>query len=82
MGEDNFRKIWKFFKSICAPPLAPYTVLEPTKAFITYESMMEKFPLFWGHECNYLKEQLFRVLSNDCKLSKINFKQFIDRFYH
>ena len=82
IGEDNFRKIWKFFSSICAPPLAPYNSLEQTKACITYESMTEKFPLFWGHECTFLKEQLFRVLSNDCKISKIYFKQFIERFYH
>ena len=81
IGEDNYKKIWHFFKSICAPPLAPYTVLEQTKAFITRESMMEKFPVFWGHECVFLKEQLFRVLSNDCSLGKIYFKQFIEKFY-
>jgi hypothetical protein len=81
IGEENYKKIWKCFESLCAPPLAPYTVLEPTKAFITYETMMNKLPTYWGHECTFLKEQLFRVLSNDCKLAKIYFKQFIDKFY-
>lgn len=43
--------------------------------------MCEKLPKYWGHDCEFLSKQLFRVLSDDCRIGRVYFKTFLDRLY-
>ena len=78
---DDYLKMWRFFEALCEPPQPPFTKLEKHTAFITYDSMLRFLPKYWGHECEFLAKSLFRVLSNDCRLAHVMFKDFLDRFY-
>lgn len=43
--------------------------------------MLKYLPKYWGHECEFLAKNLFRVLSNGCQLAHVLFKDFLDNFY-
>lgn len=59
---EDFAKLWRFFSFIAAPVPPPYTEWEKSKCFTTAECMKEKLPKWFGHECTFLSENLFRVL--------------------
>lgn len=81
MGEINFNKMWRFFSALCPPLQPPQTEREIHKSYLTFESMEQFLPKYFGHKCDFLVQGIFQLLSNDVKLSRVYFKTFLERFY-
>lgn len=44
--------------------------------------MERQIAKYWGHECDLLSQNLFRVISGGVKFSRVYFAQFIEKFYN
>jgi hypothetical protein len=74
--KDTFTKLWRFFSFVAiAGPL------EKHKAYMTSESLQRQLPKYWGHDCDFLALNLFRVISEGQELARIYMHQFVDRVY-
>jgi hypothetical protein len=80
MTNTTFNKVFRFFKGISKPTASG--IERPIhETFILETSLKENLESYFGHQCDFISERMFNMLSDGVPMRRIYFREFLEKFY-